>query len=294
MTVFIGQESKRFSGSVHIIHLIQQSVLPIARVGPNVKQLTITEITNTHIIPIHFNISNCDDTRKENATIYEEGVLIPEKNTPIYELYAQYDISLRLQILFSADYNISECPVVLVVFDNVDEYKSFFYNGTWTFTYMEYCIKKDNISISISLTKNSYYFIGVHIEDDLKVMHSISYRINSWKKENVTSSFTSLCSITSTTVCNHSFTQIPNTPELCIIGIVPKRNYNNELREAEILYSYSNFLYTGELIIVLWIMFFLSILSWLLVSFFYKKWKTKSLRISRFRHRRFWTNSLQI
>ncbi len=95
-------------------------MLPIARVGPNVKQLTINEITNTNI-STHFNISNCDDIRIENTTIYEEGILTPEENTPIYELYTQYNVSLRLQIHLSANYNSSECPVVLVVFDNVDE-----------------------------------------------------------------------------------------------------------------------------------------------------------------------------
>ena len=121
--ILIGQES---GGLVHITQLIQQSVLPIARVGPNVKQLTINEIPNTQIFPIYFNISNCDDIRIENTTIYEEGILTPEENTPIYKLYAPYKVFLRLQIQVAADYNSSECPIVLVVFANVDEYKSFF------------------------------------------------------------------------------------------------------------------------------------------------------------------------
>ncbi|XP_064398875.1 uncharacterized protein LOC135345381 isoform X4 [Halichondria panicea] len=292
-TILNDQESKPFGGSVHITQLIQQSVLPIARVGPNVKQLTINEITNTNI-SIHFNISNCDDIRKENSTIYEEGILTPEENTPIYELYTQYNVSLRLEIHLSANYNSSECPVVLVVFDNVDEYKSFLHNGTWMFTYMEYCIKNDNFSISISLQKSSYYFIGVHIEDNLNVIDSISYRINGWNKENSKNSFISLCSmISSTTVCNVVFDRyIPVTPKLCIIGIVPKRNFTNEVTEAEILYSYSNFLYTEELIILLWISFFIIVLLWSLVLVFYKiktntKFTTNSLQISPKRHRSF-------
>ena len=272
-TILNDQESKPFGGLVHITQLIQQSILPIARVGPNVKQLTINEITNTNI-SIHFNISNW-----------------------VYELYTEYNVSLRLQIHLSADYNSSECPVVLVVFDNVDEYKSFLNNGTWMFTYMEYCIKNDNFSISISLQKSSYYFIRVHIEENLNVINSISYRINGWNKENSKNSFTSLCSmISSTTVCNVVFDRhIPVTPELCIIGIVLKRNFNNGVREVEILYSYSNFLYTEELIILLLISLSLILLLWLLVLVFlvlYKiktntKFTTNSLQISPKRHRSF-------
>ena len=239
-TILIDQESESFDGSVHITQLIQQSVLPIARVGPNVKQLAINEITNTNI-SIHFNINNCDDIRKENTTIYEEGILTPEENTPIYELYAPYNVSLRLQIQVAADYKSSECPVVLVVFDNVDEYKSFLHNGSWMFTYMEYCIKNDNYPIGIMLAENSYYFFGVHFKANSHVMSNITYRINGRNEEYSTSSFTSLCSITTITECNHNFDSFVNRPELCIIGVVPKRNTSDVVRKSEIQYSYSIF-----------------------------------------------------
>ncbi len=231
---------------------------------------TINEIANTQIIPIYFNISNCDDIRKENTTIYEEGILTPEENTPIYELYTQYNVSLRLQIQLSVDYNSSdqECPVVLVVFDNVDEYKLFLNNGTWMFTYMEYCIKNNNFSISIMLAGNSYYFFGVHFEANSHVMGDITYRINGWKEENSTSSFTSLCSIasTATTECNHNFDSSVNTPELCIVGVVPKRNASDVVRKAEIQYSYSTF--SSFSLLTLWLLLITAFLLWLLVPFF--------------------------
>ena len=273
--LILGQESNSFGGSVHITQLIQQSVLPIARVGLNVKQLTINEIANTQIIPIYFNISNCDDIRKENSTIYEEGILTPEENTPIYELYTEYIASLRLQIQLSADYNNSsdqECPVVLVVFDNVDEYKSFLNNGNWMFTYMEYCIKNDNFSISIMLAGNSYYFFGVHFEANSHVMGDITYCINGWKEENSTSSFTSLCSITSTatTECNHNFDSSVNAPELCIVGVVPKRNASDVVRKVKIQYSYSILSSMALLFLLgLWLLLITSFLLWLLVPIFY-------------------------
>ena len=290
-TILLGQESDH--GSVHITQLIQQSVLPIARVGPNVKQLTINEIPNTQIIPIHFNISNCDDIRIENTTIYEEGILTPEENTPIYELYGLYNTSLRLQIQLSADYNSldQECPVVLVVFDNVDEYESFLHNGSWTFTYTEYCIKNDNFSISIILTGNSYYFFGVHFEANSHVIGNITYRINGWKEENSTSSFTSLCSITSTATtaaCNYNFDSFVNTPELCIVGVVPKRNASDVVRKAELQYSYSTSSSMNAL--VAWLTVSMIFLVWLLPPIFCKILKTnRSVRIchSRQSHHRF-------
>ncbi|XP_064398871.1 uncharacterized protein LOC135345380 isoform X3 [Halichondria panicea] len=268
--ISIHQESNH--GSVHITQLIQQSVLPIARVRPNVKQLTFTETPNTQIIPIYFNISNCDDIRKENTTIHEEGILTPEENTPIYELYTQYIASLRLQIQVSADYNSSECPVVLVVYDNVDEYESFLLNGSWTFTYMEHCIKNNNFSISIILAGNSYYFFGVHFEANSHVMGNITYRINGWNEENSTSSFTSFCSITSTTTteCNHNFNSFVDTPEFCIVGVVPKRNASDVVRKAEIQYSYSILSSTALLFLLgLWLLLITLFLLWLLVPFFY-------------------------
>ena len=275
-----------YEGSVHIAQLIQPSILPIALIGPNVLQLTLTEIPNTQIIPIYFNISNCDDIRKENSTIYEEGILTPEENTPIYELYTQYNTSLRLKIQLSADYNSSECPVVLVVFDDVKEYESFLHNGSWTFTYMEYCIKNDNFSISIILAANSYYFFGVHFEANTHVIGNITYRINGWKEENSTSSFTSLCSITSTATtaaCNYNFDSFVNTPELCIIGVVPKRNASDVVRKAEIQYLYSITSFSSKNLLFFWLMLIIYFLLWLLLPIFcnnYKKLKTnRSVRL---------------
>ena len=276
-----------YEGSVHITQLIQPSILPIALIERNVLQLTITEIPNTQIIPIFFNISNCNDIRKENTTIYEEGVLTPEENTPIYELYAQYNVSLMLKIQLSADYNSSdlECPVVLVIFNDVKEYESFLHNGFWTFTYMEYCIKKDNFSISMILAENSYYFFGVHFEANSHVIGNIAYIINGRNEENSTSSFTSLCSITSTATtaaCNHSFDSFVDTPELCIVGVVPKRNASDVVRKAEIQYSYS--LFSSTLSLAVWLMMIAFFLSWLLPPIFYnyyKKLKTnRSVRLN--------------
>ena len=274
-------------GSVQIAQLIQPSMLPIALIGPNVLQLTITEIPNAQVIPIYFNISNCDAIRKENSTIYEEGILTPEENTPIYELYAQYNVSLMLKIQLSADYNSSdlECPVVLVVFDDVKEYESFLHNGSWTFTYIEYCIKTDNFSISIILAGNSYYFFGVHFEANSHVIGNIAYIINGRNEENSTSSFTSLCSITSTATtaaCNHSFDSFVDTPDLCIVGVVPKRNASDVVRKAEIQYSYS--IFSSTAILTLWLTLITLFLLWLLVPIFYnyyKKLKTnRSVRLN--------------
>ncbi len=280
-------------GSVHIAQLIQPSILPIALIGPNVLQLTLTEIPNTQIIPIYFNISNCDDIRKENTTIYEEGILTPEENTPIYELYTQYNVSLRLQIQLLADYNSSdqECPVVLVVFNDVREYESFLHNGSWTFTYMEYCIKNDNFSISIILAANSYYFFGVHFEANSHIISNITYRINGWKEENSTSSFTSHCSITSTATtaaCNYNFDSFVNTLELCIVGVVPKRNASDVVRKAELQYSYSTF--SSINVLVAWLILIMFFLVWLLPPIC-KKWITFRICHSRQSHHRF-CNSL--
>ncbi|XP_064398903.1 uncharacterized protein LOC135345408 isoform X2 [Halichondria panicea] len=272
-----------YEGSLHIAQLLQPSILPIALVRPDVLHLTLTEIPNAQIIPIYFNISNCDDIRKENSTIYEEGILTPEENTPIYELYTEYIASLRLQIQLSADYNSSdlECPFVLVVFDDVKEYESFLHNGSWTFTYMEYCIKTDNFSISIILAANSYYFFGVHFEAISHIMGNITYRINGWKEENSTSSFTSLCSITSTATtaaCNYNFDSFVNTPELCIIGVVSKRNASDVVRKAEIQYSYSSS-FSSKNSLPLWLILITLFLVWLLVPPIYKKLKTGSNRL---------------
>ncbi len=274
-----------YEGSVHIAQLIQPSILPIALIGRNVLQLKLIEIPNAQIIPIYFNISNCDDIRKENSTIYEEGILTPEENTPIYELYTQYNVSLRLKIQLSADYNSSdlECPFVLVVFDDVKEYESFLHNGSWAFTYMEYCIKNDNFSISIILAGNSYYFLGVHFEANSHIMGNITYIIDGQNEENSTSSFTSLCSITSTatTACNHNFNSFVDTPNLCIMGVVPKRNASSVVRKAELQYSYSTF--SSKKALVVWLMLIMLFLVWLLLPIFYnycKKLKTnKSVRI---------------
>ncbi len=283
LLMYITTNPPVYEGSVHIAQLIQPSILPIALIGPDVLQLTLTEIPNTQIIPIYFNISNCDDIRKENSTIYEEGILTPEENTPIYELYAQYNVSLMLKFQLSADYNSSECPVVLVVFNDVKEYESFLHNGSWTFTYMEYCIKNDNFSISIILAANSYYFFGVHFEANTHVIGNITYRINGWKEENSTSSFTSLCSITSTAItaaCNHNFGSFVSTPDLCIVGVVPKRNASDVVRKAEIQYSYSSF--SSKNTLLFWLMAIMLFILWLLVPIlynYYKKLKTNRQKL---------------
>ncbi len=230
----------RSKGFVSTVQLTQESVIPIVQIKSPLS-LRLTEMVyKTHFFPLNFKASYCDAIEKENFTFYKEGTLISNENTTIYELYAQNNVSCQVQISVNLTFSTSNCPAVFVVFKDVDNYESFLQNGTWSHSYVEHCIKDKNFSLNMSLMNNSYYFWGIRLTPNVSVS-AIKYHINVSGLRNSTSSFKSLCSITSpsepTTACFRNFYYEPS--DICVVGIVPKRTHGN-IKTAKINYVYSN------------------------------------------------------
>lgn len=265
------------NGFVNIVQLTQESVIPITCSKGLLSLKLIETVTENHFFRVDFNSSYCDAIQKENFTFYKEGTVFPTENTPIYELYAQSNVTSQIKLSTNFKLSNSKCPFVLVVFNDVNEYESFLQNGTWTMSYFDQCFNNGNLSLNISLAENSYYFWGIHMPPNSKIigMSNITYRMNGSGLRNSTNSFTSLCSITSpsteATTCSREISCDRECPDICVVGIVLKRNHNDGIRTAKIKYVHQQlsqlFLSTSHFLLLLFWFLVILLLAVLLLYF---------------------------
>ena len=179
---------------------------------------------------------------------------------------------------FSIDIQSSsplDCIGTLVVFDNVTQYFGFIDSGTWTQSYIQFCIRNNTSVYNLIANQSSYYYTGLLFKNPSTVVDKIEFGIVGTVYLYDTDRFMLACSIlsTSTTSCTFQLSDldVQGLDELCVLGSIPSLtissvpirnvliNYSTESIESQLypLYFFIPFLAIVGLFILLFILLFI-------------------------------------
>ncbi len=200
------------------------------------KTLTLSITSTDSKFEVNLFAPNCATIMLEEVTIDKEGNF---SSTAVnYHVLDERYVSTSGVLEYQFDMPSSfagDCPITLVIFDDLSSFEQFRSTGTWLYSYTEMCIQNNQNIASLTLQAKSYYFAGVYISPQLKPV-PVTYKINGTLQQYLPTSL-DICTITPDENSTCTF-QALGTSEVCILGSVPRRS-SSEIVKAEISYHLS-------------------------------------------------------
>lgn len=242
--VSFGPSTLSLDGTSFIQQIQEEAVTIIARINTaGLNSVTFIESFDTELIPIDFYAGNCEDEfiNSENIHIISRSML-PSPGSSIDERYILNGSMLTILTNFQIR-NISfqiDCFATLVVFDDVTQYLEFLDVGTWTQSYVDFCIRNNTSTHNFTVTESSFYYTGLSIPLPSTIVGSVENTIIGTVYEYSIARFMSGCSISasSSTSCSFQLSSLnlQGVSQLCVLGVVTP-SLDAVVREAKINYS---------------------------------------------------------
>ncbi len=199
------------------------------------KTLTLSITSTDSKFEINLFAQNCTIMLQE-VTIDKESNFSTSTAVNYHVLDERYvSTSEILEYLFDVPPSFAgDCPITLVIFNDLSSFEQFRSIGTWSYSYAEMCIQNNQNIVSLMLQEKSYYFARVYILPQLKPV-PVTYKISGTVLQQYHSPSLDTCKITPDENSTCTF-QALGTSEVCILGSVPGR-INSEIVTAEVHYD---------------------------------------------------------
>ena len=218
----------------------QEAVLFIGEVYISyTSSVTFSERIETELVPISFYAGNCTD-KLIVKEIDLHSNFSPVSANRLDERYLLNGSNLTFTIGITNSNSTIDCVATLVIFDNYTQYTEFIDFGTWTQSYIEFCIRSDTSMHNLIAQNSAYYYSGLYVTVPSSIT-DVDYSIVGNIYQYNVPGFMFGCSISSAlnTTCTFQLSDldVEGLDKLCVLGSIPSINNATMARKATIGFS---------------------------------------------------------